>query len=831
MKRKLLFTIVALLCSVSTWADVTIDITSPRVKNADLSSLTGWTFDDSYSATGNDYENWKTDGDANVIEFYSEWSASPGAMASSKNFKIVQTISLTAGTYRLKANGFYREKGGDGTNTKAYLKAGTNQQYLAGLSANGLDSYSYGSHNSDKDLYKAANAFSLGDFSNTLEFTLASSQSIEIGVVGTFNTQTSWCIIGPMSLVKVLEDGTEVTDIIVNAEVASTDDWEGAVTNSGQKYTGAPDDYYFDACYWWEDHTYDMNQTISSLPQGCYSLKVATRAREDFPVSYIYVAQNGSHIKEVSVNKDNDEGGTLGNGWSWTDFRFIKPNNNDLTIGFYAECGGNGRWAGADDFHLYYLGEVPTDDDKSTFNTTLSTANGYILGFESGEYAPYTNVTAITALIAANDIDPDLATKAELTSASSAIGADKWTVNTELMNAIYNPTFALSENNMTALGWGSDDGAVIGNESGEYHSRALVGNNNLSAFNETKSALYLRYDGSGTSNVSTIYNYGTVAGYTMPLKAGTIYRVKADAAVWATDNTQWYKDLRVAVLNSSSVEIGGQTLRTPYSTMGNGSSTDKISYDFLFCPSADGNYTLTVDNMAETSTGIVISNFELKKATFDIDEDSNCAPEVSGNTKVTITRTFNDGAWNTLVLPFDMSLSEAKEVFGNDIVLADYLGTEGGLLRFSTVDAEIKANEPLLIWGANNLDKEDIGNWDLEVSTPTLTPDGASYSFVGSYDASTTLLDGDYFIGSNNNLYYIDGTSLTMKGTRGIFRPVGGGSIKALSFSVDGEATGIMVVDGKEMLGLDSVYNLAGQRVSKPTKGLYIKNGKKVIIK
>lgn len=50
----------------------------------------------------------------------------------------------------------------------------------------------------------------------------------------------------------------------------------------------------------------------------------------------------------------------------------------------------------------------------------------------------------------------------------------------------------------------------------------------------------------------------------------------------------------------------------------------------------------------------------------------------------------------------------------------------------------------------------------------------------------------------------------------------------------DGETTGIEHIDAEEIaspLNDDAYYNLNGQRVTKPTKGVYIHNGKKVIVK
>ena len=52
-----------------------------------------------------------------------------------------------------------------------------------------------------------------------------------------------------------------------------------------------------------------------------------------------------------------------------------------------------------------------------------------------------------------------------------------------------------------------------------------------------------------------------------------------------------------------------------------------------------------------------------------------------------------------------------------------------------------------------------------------------------------------------------------------------------LSFSFDDETTGIEKVENAAVNANGTMFNLAGQRVAQPTKGLYIVNGKKVVIK
>ena len=57
------------------------------------------------------------------------------------------------------------------------------------------------------------------------------------------------------------------------------------------------------------------------------------------------------------------------------------------------------------------------------------------------------------------------------------------------------------------------------------------------------------------------------------------------------------------------------------------------------------------------------------------------------------------------------------------------------------------------------------------------------------------------------------------------------GTVEAAAFNLDlGETTGISAIENAQMTD-GNVYNLNGQRVAQPTKGLYIVNGKKVVIK
>ena len=58
-----------------------------------------------------------------------------------------------------------------------------------------------------------------------------------------------------------------------------------------------------------------------------------------------------------------------------------------------------------------------------------------------------------------------------------------------------------------------------------------------------------------------------------------------------------------------------------------------------------------------------------------------------------------------------------------------------------------------------------------------------------------------------------------------------GGAVGARAAFLDGETTKIGVISANGEMEVGEFYNLRGQRVQNPTKGLYIVNGKKVVIK
>ena len=158
----------------------------------------------------------------------------------------------------------------------------------------------------------------------------------------------------------------DITKVIFDAAVSDFTRWNNARNNSGQQYTGAPDNKYFDA---WNNDPSDGKQKIYGLPAGTYTIKVATRASADITDKSKYNVWVSGGSADVSVlgNHIGGEDGVLGNGWNWTILSFTLAAEADVEIGFYSRPPTD-RWAGCDDWHLY----------KGTLSASATVgANGY----------------------------------------------------------------------------------------------------------------------------------------------------------------------------------------------------------------------------------------------------------------------------------------------------------------------------------------------------------------------------------------------------------------------------------------------------------------------
>lgn len=225
---------------------------------------------------------------------------------------------------------------------------------------------------------------------------------------------------------------------------------------------------------------------------------------------------------------------------------------------------------------------------------------------------------------------------------------------------------------------------------------------------------------------------------------------------------------------------------------------------------------------------------------YTLDENSVNTIEAYENANVTLKRTFyKDGEWNTLCLPF--AVADAKTAFdGAELREVDTEKSNGNTIVFKEATA-IEAGKPYLIKWANsssdavNVEKKFEGVTLVAAATPVVVKEGG-ISFNGFYKmTAASELGGASVaaIGAGNKLFKV--TEGKMKGFRAAFVLSSGVQQAAINVVIDGTATGIedLVIDGVKANG--RVYNLNGQYVGNSLNGLqpglYIQNGKKIVVK
>ena len=248
---------------------------------------------------------------------------------------------------------------------------------------------------------------------------------------------------------------------------------------------------------------------------------------------------------------------------------------------------------------------------------------------------------------------------------------------------------------------------------------------------------------------------------------------------------------------------------------------------------SDANFTITIAEPTETRT--------------ILDENSTTAPTAASNVDIRVKRTINANSWSTICLPFAMTETQTKAVFGNDVELAEFTGADsefdgdnvvGIKVNFSSVSS-IAANTPYIIKVSSAVSEFTMDGVDItpdedeayiEFDNGKTGSRRVVYSgFYGTYHAETPLDEYTVFLSGGKFWYSMGETK--MKGYRAYFSfldiltEVENASVK-MFVDLGGEETGIGNVNVNDS---SMIYDLSGRRVSKTQKGVYIVNGKKVM--
>ena len=221
------------------------------------------------------------------------------------------------------------------------------------------------------------------------------------------------------------------------------------------------------------------------------------------------------------------------------------------------------------------------------------------------------------------------------------------------------------------------------------------------------------------------------------------------------------------------------------------------------------------------------------------ENDGTATVGAVGDAKVAIERTLSNEYWNTLCLPFSLSAKQIKAKFGEGTIITEFddVNEEGTVMTFIKADS-IEAGKPYLFKPADTVEKPvfegvTITSADADMVIATTND---NYAFVGTYSEYEMATNkSEVFITTSGKLSYPAAGTNTIKGMRAYIMLPTTTNAKAFNLNIGGEATSIDTIDGGLLNGNATIYNLNGQKMSSDinglAKGLYIVNGKKMIVK
>ena len=328
-----------------------------------------------------------------------------------------------------------------------------------------------------------------------------------------------------------------------------------------------------------------------------------------------------------------------------------------------------------------------------------------------------------------------------------------------------------------------------------------------------------------------------------------------NAAFAATSNTEYTYRLYQNCFTTISTKEGKIT-KIEFI----GSNNSETNYSLTKLTSmTDNNYTCTDPNygvwegsakevefkaVAQVrAIQIIVTILIPKEYTLDETKTNNVIEDCA-YANVTLQRTLSKDYWNTFCVPFTLDAEQVTQYFGEGTQLRTYEGNcNDNIVYFTTVD-NIEAGKPYIMKPGNAVVKNPTFEGVSMVATgldekgnPQAVGDASTVQMKGIYNQIELKTDmTELFLGDNDLFYYpLDNVDArTIGGLRAYFIVPQGTDIKKLRANLDGTPTSLGTIFDTEESNAP-VYNLQGQCVGNSLRtlksGIYIQNGKKVVVK
>ena len=520
-----------------------------------------------------------------------------------------------------------------------------------------------------------------------------------------------------------------------------------------------------------------------------------------------------------------------------------KPEDLDASAITYASSDDATAKVEGNTIRLYKTGEV-------TITATSAATDKYAAGTASYKLVIEDHRTT----------DADFKFAAESYNADLAEATDG-IVTFNAVDVLQNPnnlkvTYTISPESANAT-IGKADGKALIKVSGTYTITATGAANDT--YKETTATCTLKVTNSAVEETSIEFVAGVDKGKNSTSTTGDA--VEKGCVMISSDKAALGRDADYRFYSSThtiSTKIGKIT---KIEFVGNNIINDKISNPLTNLTSADNNYTCTDPNngvWVGSAKEVVFTNSSQARATkiivtvevpkaknYTLDETkTDNVIETYENANVTLQRTLSKDYWNTFCVPFALDAEQVAQYFGEGTQLRTYEGNcNNNIVYFATVD-NIEAGKPYIMKPGNAVVKNPTFEGVSMVATgldengnPQAVGDASTVQMKGIYNQILLKTDKtELFLGDNDLFYYPidDIDARTIGGLRAYFIVPQGTDIKKLRANLDGTPTSLGTIFDTEESNAP-VYNLQGQCVGNSLRalksGIYIQNGKKVVVK
>lgn len=644
-------------------------------------------------------------------------------------------------------------------------------------------------------------------------------------------------------------DGADMTLAIVNPEINGSDGWTTEKPNGGNGPLLQNTSFE----YWGGSATggtsggsFDYYQEITGLPKGKYTVSADMYNSTNGESGATFSATSGVYATSggTTISKLVDEDGTALKEYTTDE---ITVTNGTLRIGVKNTTTMTARWFVADNFKLTFVSAVAIDDYYTNINTLITTANA-ITGTMSETTSTALKTAVTNGQAAVSDKETDIeklqgyitALDNAIIAANASVASNATVASGTISTSSVEGWTCTNSNTFHVNTW-----SVEGNSDGSNMTTPFIENWIASGGTLGGGKIYYTLSGlvAGTYKVSALVRVlnesgGSVTGASFYVNDATDAITTDNGASACTHGVYKNVALTATVDDGGNIVLGFNIASPTFNWISFKDVTVTQIYDYTLSETAAAG--------EEGSVGYLVSKYAGK--TVD----------------VSFTRNFTNDVTATVCLPFEATIPTGGKFYTFSGVSEDYTTVTMTETTASTLTAgtpyifKPSATGGVTFTGtiasvASSYAPTDVTNGDWAFTgTYTKVVYGSDYS-AGDYDAvygyvaavTAGVTSSEVEVGDFVNIT-IPGTSNTpafravmkhkastsAKSRTGVSSQALPSSLKVVLIDADGTATAIGTIN-VEKAGDGAWYTINGLKLQNEpaAKGIYIHNGKKVLVK